>query len=127
MYTFAASSIRRLEKVDPKLREIMAAAKQRAIIDFDISCGYRSIHDQQELFNAGRSQLDGVNHKSKHNYLPARAVDIYAYSGKYADYSLDKLRYLTDIFKECANEAGVKIECGIDWKDFVDGPHVELV
>ncbi len=125
-YTFAPSSIRYLGQVHPLLRQVMAEVKARANIDFDISCGYRPIYKQKELYDAGRSQLDGVHHKSYHNYKPSRAVDIYAYKGKYADYDMDKLTYLTDLAKQAAEEIGIKITCGIDWPDFVDGPHIQL-
>jgi peptidoglycan L-alanyl-D-glutamate endopeptidase CwlK len=105
----------------------MYEAKERSEIDFDISCGNRAIAEQQELFKAGRSQLDGVNHKSKHNHYPALAVDIYAYNGKYADYSDDKMSYLAKVIKSAAEALGVKIEWGGDWTDFKDQPHYELV
>jgi peptidoglycan L-alanyl-D-glutamate endopeptidase CwlK len=128
MYTFAKSSINHLKQVHPDLRRIMLEAKNRAEIDFDISCGYRSPEEQLNLYKLGRSQLDGYKHKSKHNYEPySWAVDIYAYKGKYADYDLKKMKYLTDIFKNVADEYGIKIECGINWPEFVDSPHVELI
>ena len=126
MYKYAKSSLTYLKKVHPDLRAVMMEAKNRAEIDFDISCGWRSQAEQMKAYKAGKSQLDGIRYKSKHNYIPALAVDIYAYNGAKADYSKEKLRYLTDIFKEVANGLNIKIECGIDWDDFPDGPHVEL-
>lgn len=126
-YTYATSSLRRLDNVHSALKQVMLRAKEICPIDFDISCGHRDIAEQNRLYNEGKSQLDGVNHKSKHNYLPAQAVDVYAYNGKYADYDIYKLRLITDAIKEAADYLNVKIDCGIDWTGFVDGPHVELV
>lgn len=125
-YKYAPSSLSHLEDVHSSLKQVMLLAKERADIDFDISCGYRSISRQQELYKDGKSQLDGVTHKSKHNYLPARAVDIYAYNGKYADYDHKKMRYLADVIKQAAKDLNVKITWGGDWSDFVDMPHYEL-
>lgn len=125
-YKFAKSSLKYLESVHPFLKAVMFEAKENADIDFDISCGYRSVEEQKKLFSMGRSQLDGVYHKSKHNYSPSEAVDIYAYNGKYADYSMDKMRYLAGIVKAAAKKLDVKIEWGGDWPDFVDAPHYEL-
>ena len=127
MYQYAPSSLTHLKQVHPDLRAVMMEAKNRAEIDFDISEGHRSQKRQLELYHAGKSQLDGYKHKSKHNFTPSLAVDIYAYKGASADYDLDKLRYLTDIFKAVAEEFDILIECGIDWPEFVDGPHIELV
>jgi peptidoglycan L-alanyl-D-glutamate endopeptidase CwlK len=126
-YRFAQSSIDMMRDVEPRLAAVMYEAKERAIIDFDVSCGHRSIEEQKKLFDNNRSLLDGTNHKSKHNYFPAKAVDIYAYKGKYADYSKEKMYYLSQIIKESAKDLGVKIRWGGDWKDFVDMPHYELV
>ena len=102
-------------------------AKEKAEIDFDVSCGWRSAEDQMKAFKAGKSQLDGIHYKSKHNYLPALAVDIYAYNGAKADYSAQKMKYLATIIKESARELNIEIECGIDWESFPDAPHYELV
>lgn len=126
-YHFAKSSIDRLRKVDHNLAAVMYEAKERSIIDFDISCGYRSVEEQNILFHEGKSQLDGVRYKSKHNHDPSLAVDIYAYNGKYADYSKDKMHYLSEIIKESAEDLGVRIVWGGSWPDFVDMPHYELV
>lgn len=39
-------------------------------------CVYRSPAEQKLEFNAGRSRLDGDTRKSKHNEVPARAIDV---------------------------------------------------
>ena len=67
-----------------------------------------------------------MKHKSKHNYLPSLAIDLYAYKGKYADYSKHNMTYLSLLIKEVSEEFGVEIEWGGDWKSFVDMPHYEL-
>lgn len=105
-------------------------AKNRAEIDFDISSGYRTPEQQLKLYKACKSQLDGYKHKSKHNYEPAWAVDVYAYDGSKTSYEHWKLAYLAGIFYECAFDFGIKIKWGGTW--IVDGkpfdmPHVELV
>ena len=125
-FEFAESSIRRLKQVDHNLSAVMYEAKERSIIDFDISCGFRPVEEQNILFHEGKSQLDGVRNKSKHNYKPARAVDIYAYNGKYADYDKDKMYYLSQVIKDAAEDLGVRITWGGDWKSFIDMPHYEL-
>jgi len=44
--------------------------------DCTILEGYRSIERQKALFDAGRSKIDGIYKKGKHNYQPSRAVDV---------------------------------------------------
>ena len=119
-YRFAQSSIDRLQGVHSKLSAVMYEAKEKSIIDFDISCGHRSVEEQNKLFNLGRSQLDGVVNRSMHNSVPSLAVDIYAYNGKYADYSRKNMEYLSRVIKEAGSELGVKIIWGGDWEDFVE-------
>jgi peptidoglycan L-alanyl-D-glutamate endopeptidase CwlK len=53
-------------------------------------------------------------------------VDIYAYNGKYADYDKDKMYYLSQVIKDAAEDLGVRITWGGDWKSFIDMPHYEL-
>ena len=126
-YGFAKSSVTRMKSIDPKLCALLYEVKERSEIDFDISCGYRSIEDQEMMFKTGRSQLDGVNNKSMHNFFPALAVDIYAYKhGGKADYSKKKMLYLAQVFKEAATDMKIKIVWGGDWPDFVDMPHYQL-
>ncbi len=129
-YRFAQSSIEYLKEVHPKLSDVMYKAKDIAVIDFDISCGYRTIEEQYRLFNLGRSTLDGRTNMSMHNFKPALAVDIYAYRGKYTDYSRKNMEYLSTVIKKAADVLGIKIVWGGDWTiaddGIVDMPHYEL-
>ena len=48
-------------------------------VDFGVSEGHRNLEKQMEYFNSGRSKIDGIKVKGKHNYQPSMAFDIYAY------------------------------------------------
>lgn len=47
-----------------------------------LTCTHRSVAEQKELYDSAKktgkilTQIDGVNKKSKHNYLPAHAFDV---------------------------------------------------
>ncbi len=133
MFEFADSSLKRLKEIHPDLQLICKRVKELSVIDFDISCGYRSEKEQKELYKKGLSQLDGIKHKSKHNYIPARAVDIYCYNGSKADYSKEKMKYMADLFLHVTETLYSKgeitnhLEWGGSWADFVDMPHYELI
>ena len=122
MYKFSKRSQERLDTCDKRLQAILSEAIKE--MDFTILEGNRSVQRQQELFQQGRSQLDGVNKKSKHNYSPSLAVDIAPYTIDCNDY--DRFKALAKIVKRIAKEKGIKIVWGGDWKSFIDMPHYQL-
>lgn len=87
MYRFGTRSKKVLATCHPDIRTIM----NEAIKIMDISCyeGIRSLEKQQEYFKDGKSHLDGVNKKSKHQ---GRRVDteIYVNDKDAGNYSYDK-------------------------------------
>jgi len=133
MFKFADSSLKYLKEVDLDLQLICKGVKEVSEVDFDISCGYRSIEDQKKAYRAGKSQCDGIRKKSKHNYMPSRAVDIYCYDGKKADYSVQKMAYMAGLFRAVSAdlfEQGIvknELRWGGWWPDLVDMPHYELI
>lgn len=142
MFDFANSSKGMLKTVHPDLKKVCEEVKKYSEIDFDISCGYRSVNSQQELFKLGRSQLDGIRNKSKHNLQPAEAVDVYCYSGSRASYAIHQMSYLSGIFHTVSERlfAGGQIHYKIRWggnwdqdgelltdQEFDDLPHFEII
>jgi len=111
--------------------------------DFSILEGTRSLEQQQKYFNTGRSKLDGINKKSKHQSFPSLAIDIAPYPIDFKNNSKARARfYLLAGYmfqaSETLFEAGItthKLRWGGDWnsdKDFHDQsfddlPHFELV
>ena len=113
------------------------------VIDFSILEGARSLETQQEYFAQGKSKLDGVNKKSKHQVSDdeplSRAVDIAPYPIDWND-SL-RFAFLAGVMQSVAtnlleeNKITHKLRWGGDWdsdndfKDqtFFDFPHFELI
>lgn len=117
--------------------------------DFSVLEGLRTLEKQQEYFETGRSQLDGVNRKSKHQddgNGKSRAIDIMpykkgtnAFSGQEKD--ARRFYYLAGIMKSTAarlKEEGKishTLRWGGDWdgndtytdQNFDDLPHFELI
>lgn len=133
MFEWAESSKKRLKEADYDLQLICNEVKKISEIDFDISCAYRSREEQKALYKKGLSQLDGTSKKSKHNYTPSRAVDIYCYNGSKADYSHDKMHYMAGLFRAVSEDLykrGItknQLRWGGWWEDFPDMPHYELI
>ena len=97
---------------------------------------------QQFRFDQGKSKIDGVNKKGKHNYCPSRAVDIYAYYDGKAQYDITHMSYLAGVIIGVAKilyddgEIDHEIRWGGNWdsdgkilidQSFDDTPHFELI
>ena len=95
--------------------------------DLLLTCTSRSTDEQAKLYAQGRTtpgpvvtQLDGTTKKSKHNLVPARALDVaVVVNGKV---SWDESQYHP--LKELAAKYG--LVSGGSWKTIVDWPHLEL-
>ena len=96
--------------------------------DFTIIEGLRSIERQKQLYAAGKSKTLNSRHITGH------AVDLapWPINGDFdsdgilniADW--DEYYPIADAMKEAAQDLGVSLEWGGDWKGFPDGPHFQL-
>lgn len=147
MYTFGDRSKKNLDTCHKDLKTIFLLAIKRSKIDFGISEGHRSIERQNKLFNEGKSKIDGINKKGKHNYNPSLALDIYVYHPDSATrsklaYNKEHLTYIAGIVDSCAKElydngeVNHLIRWGANWdsdgvialdQSFDDYPHHELI
>jgi peptidoglycan L-alanyl-D-glutamate endopeptidase CwlK len=117
--------------VHHKLVAVVAYALAISEIDFFVNEGLRTLEKQQEYYNKGLSQLDGIKKRGNHQDNPntpdidARAVDVYYVGWKNTDSQKDK-RWLKlkEAFEIAAHQLGVKLVFGYDWG--WDNPHIEL-
>ena len=143
MPAFSRSSRSRLDTCDPALRRLFTEVVKRS--DCTILEGARSDARQAELFRQGKSKLDGVKRRSKHqpgNDGLSRAVDVAPYPIDWrvqrADVATRWLLFAV-IVLEAADEIGVSVRWGGDWscdwdrvsdprgdQRFNDWPHWEL-
>jgi len=141
-YKFSNTSLKRLRTCHIDLQRIMLLAISVSDIDFGIAEGHRSIERQKELFDEGKSKVDGINKKGKHNYTPSLAVDIYPYFNGGANWDKEHLSYIAGIIKACTEllldqeEITHKIRWGGNWdmdgiilldQNFDDRPHFEII
>jgi peptidoglycan L-alanyl-D-glutamate endopeptidase CwlK len=100
------------------------------------------IEKQHQYFKEGKSKIDGVTKKGKHNYIPSLAVDIYPYFDNGAKWDNEHLSYLSGIIHAvsemlfASGKITHKIRWGGNWdmdgiilidQSFDDRPHFELV
>ena len=93
-YIFSKRSIEALESCRTDLQRIAESSLERSQIDFAVVEGHRSVERQKLLFEAGKSKIDGITRKGKHNHSPALAFDICAIVGGKASWRESYLTYL---------------------------------
>ena len=119
------------------LDEIYLVIRQQLPPGYDVRVisGHRTPQDQFELYKGGRefrngawtkvgsvvTNIDGYSSLSRHNYLPALAIDIgiFRSGGSYEDQS--------ELYA-CVKAAAYKFgfDWGGDWVRFSDPPHIEI-
>lgn len=146
-HKFGDKSLEKLKTCHLDLVKIMLMTIDNSKIDFGIAEGHRTVSRQLELFNEGKSKIDGINKKGKHNYKPSLAVDIYTYhpdleTRKKIAYDKSHLAYIAGVVdasaKDLLSEGLIshKIRWGGNWdsdgiidfdQTFDDFPHFELI
>lgn len=126
-FKLSGSSRNNLKGVDSDLIEVVEMALQLTKIDFGIpaSGGYRTLEMQQDLYNQGASQLDGITARSFHQ--TGKAFDVFAYVDGQASWKPEHLAQVATAVLAAASQLGVKLEWGGHWVTFEDMPHFQLV
>jgi peptidoglycan L-alanyl-D-glutamate endopeptidase CwlK len=135
MPSFGDKSKKVLLELHTDLRAVLNSAIK--YIDFSVVCGYRGKRAQNTAFAAGNSKLKYPH--SKHNAMPALAVDIVPYkAGRDAQKSdyLYLAGYIMAVAKILLLEGRIKhvVRWGGDWnmddytsdETFLDAGHFEL-
>ncbi|MFW1676436.1 M15 family metallopeptidase [Pontibacter sp. JAM-7] len=118
-FKFSKRSIDNLKGVHPELVLVASRALMYSSIDFAITDGVRTEEEQKQLVAQGKSRT--LN--SKH--LTGDAIDVMAYVDGKGNWTWDLYVDISESFKKAADELGIKIRWGGDWKTFKDGPHFE--
>ena len=144
---FGDRSLKNLHTCHTDLQKIFYLAIKISRVDFGISEGHRSLERQRELYQQGKSKINGTTKKGKHNIHPSMAADIYAYHPdinvrRKIIYDIPTLSYLAGTITAIAKELKEKgeithdIRWGGNWnkdgvilhdQSFDDLPHYELI
>lgn len=127
MFTLSERSKKALAGVHPDLVKVVEKAISDSPIDFTVVEGLRTLEKQKEYFERGASKTMKSYHlKQSSGY--GHAVDLYPfYDGKVqVNAPMSKFKEVSAEMKKAADELGVKITWGGDWKTFVDAPHYQL-
>ena len=116
-YTLGPRSRKNLEGVHKDLQRVVERAIEITDKDFTVIEGLRSKSRQRKLVNDGKSKTMNSRHLTGH------AVDIAPWP---ISWDWDEFYPIADAMKEAADELGVDLEWGGDWKSFPDAPHWQL-
>lgn len=119
-FVLGARSRRRLAGVHPDLVAVVERAIRITPVDFGVLEGVRSLARQKELVAAGASRTLRSRHLTGH------AVDLGAWVGGTFRWDWPLYPPIARATKAAAEDLGVTVTWGGDWKRFRDGPHFEL-
>ena len=115
-FSLSNRSLDKLEGVHPDLVEVVKRAIQITDVDFGVTYGVRTLAEQEELYNSGRSQTM----KSKHLIQDdgySHAVDLVAYFGSNVSWELNVYDNICDAMAIAAEELEVPIKWGAAWSE----------
>lgn len=119
-FAFGARSRGGLKGVHPDLVKVMERAIGCSTVDFTVLEGVRTLERQKELMKAGATRTMNSRHLTGH------AVDVAPFVNGEVRWDWPLYHQLAKIIKKAAEELGVAIQWGGDWRSFKDGPHWEL-
>lgn len=127
-YTLGDRSKARLRGVHTDLQRVVELAITLTEQDFSVGEGLRSVERQRTLVAKGKSTTMNSRHLTGH------AVDLlpYPFDGDVDEDGIpniedwDQYYPIADAMKSAAEQLGVDLEWGGDWKSFKDGPHFQL-
>jgi peptidoglycan L-alanyl-D-glutamate endopeptidase CwlK len=116
----SSKCLKKLDGVHPDLRKVVMRAAAKTPIDFIVTEGVRSKQRQRELVESGASQT----YHSRH--LTGHAIDFAPIIGGEITWKWPPFRTIAQAFKQASQDLEIPIAWGGDWRDFKDGPHIEL-
>lgn len=119
-YRLGLRSKMRLRGVHPDIVKVVRRAIEITDVDFTVLEGVRTTTRQRKLFTSGASKTMNSRHLSGH------AVDLGAWVGGKVRWDWPLYYKIADAVKQAAQDVGVSIEWGGDWRSFKDGPHWQL-
>jgi peptidoglycan L-alanyl-D-glutamate endopeptidase CwlK len=119
-FRFGLRSKAALLGVHPDLIAVAYRALQLSTVDFTVTEGVRSLARQRQLFAEKKSKTLNSRH------IGGFAIDVAALVGGKVTWDWAPYEAIAVAFKQAANELGIDLEWGGDWKTFKDGPHFQL-
>jgi len=142
---FGNRSEMKMLDVDARLIEVARLALPLSPIDFGITCGLRSQHEQNQLLAQGKTQVRRSRHQD------GMAIDVVAYENGKVSWDLEHYITIADAFAKACKQTKLGVRWGGGWpfyldehtgkeshdayiemkrqqgrRAFIDGPHYEI-
>ena len=108
-FKLSTRSLDKMKGVNATLVEVVKEAITLTRVDFGVTCGMRTVAEQEALVAKGASKTM----KSKH--LEGRAVDLVAYVGSNVTWSLNMYDDLADAMAKASRKHGIPLKWGAAW------------
>ena len=127
MKKFSTRSLKALSGVHPDLIAVTRLALSRCVVDFTVVEGVRDLETQKRNVAKGVSQTLKSRHLVQDDGF-GHAVDVYPFiDGSVRVEAPDEdFKAIAYAMKSAAEELGVIITWGGDWKSFCDMPHYQI-
>lgn len=119
-FALSEKSLRRLEGIHPDLVAVVKRAIEITPIDFFVVEGLRTKERQAYLLEKGATRTMNSRHLTGH------AVDIAPLIDGKVSWDWQHFYPIIAAMRKAAEELGVDVVHGADWRTFKDGPHHEL-
>ena len=124
MFKFGRKSLENLKSVDERLVVLAEEVLKTTPYDFGITCGFRTVEEQQKMYERGVSKCDGIIKKSKHQCLSKdteiltnngwKNINTISYTDKCYSFNIEKKKIeivnIDNIIKEKRNECLISIK-----------------
>lgn len=113
-------SEQRLVGVHPKLVQVVRRAAETTSVEFQVTCGRRTVAEQRLMVAQGKSRT------MKSYHLVGKAVDLVAIVAGEASWDLARYATINKYMQSAAKELGHTITWGGTWNTIIDGPHWQI-
>lgn len=120
MNTLSKRSMQKLNTCHSDLKRLIEAVAEDE--KCAVICGFRGRYEQEKAYYEGRSKAKWG--ASKHNLKPSHAVDVVPLPLDWNNIS--SFEKLGEKIMKKADELGIKVKWGRDFKGLKDYPHFEL-
>lgn len=123
-YSWGKKSKDLLATCDKRLQLLANQLLENSDFDLTITCGHRTMEEQEKAFNEGKSKAHFG--QSKHNSFPSKAIDICPYPINWDKKDIRWWKMIASAY-EVARKNGITIRSGAFFTGLEDYPHIELM